>query len=201
MKRYIFIIILLFAISYALYAEMAEVRLETGLPNIPEGPLPAGQELPAYINYLFIFGLGLITVLALGMMMYGGIQYILAAGNVAKVEDAKETITQALLGLGLLLVSYLLLRTINPDLVNLKNPDMTPTKFKGQPPPGVDVVVWLRENYLADEANKTQLQNLSKQPNGTKIATDLIRATKMGNGNLLICDATGNNCTWSEPIK
>lgn len=201
MKKYIFIIILLIIISYVSFTAMAVVRLETGLPNIPGNQLTVGQELPEYINYIFIFGLGLITILALGQMMYGGIQYILAAGNVAKVEDAKETITQALIGLGLLLISYLLLRTINPDLVNLKNPQLAPTKFQGQPPPGVDVVVWLRENYLADEANKTQLQNLSKQPNGTRITTDAIHATKMGNGNLLICDSTGNNCTWSEPIK
>ena len=134
-------------------------------------------------------------------MMYGGIQYILAAGNVGKVEEAKETITQALLGLGLLLMSYLLLITINPDLVNLKNPSFGPTEFKGRIPPGVDVVVWLRENYLADEATKESLKNLSKQPNGTRITTDAIHATKMGNGNLLICDSTGNNCTWSKPIK
>lgn len=133
MKKYIFIIILLFAIGSLLYIYIAkaQVKLETGLPNIPGGQLPAGQELPSYINYLFIFGLGLIAFLALGQMMLGGLTYILAAGNAAKVEDAKETIKQALLGLGLLLVSYLLLRTINPDLVNLRNPNLTPTQFQG----------------------------------------------------------------------
>ena len=130
MKKYIFIIILLLAISFQLYTAKAQVQLETGLPNVPGGQLPAGQELPSYISYLFIFGLGLITVLALGQMMFGGIKYILAAGNVVKVEDAKNTIQQALLGLGLLLVSYLLLRTNNPDLVNLRNPNLTPTQFQ-----------------------------------------------------------------------
>ncbi|MCX6813991.1 MAG: hypothetical protein NT078_02165 [Candidatus Azambacteria bacterium] len=114
---------------------MAQVQLETGLPNVPSSQLPAGQELPSYINYLFIFGLGLITILALGQMMLGGIKYILAAGNAATIEDAKETIKQALIGLGLLLVSYLLLRTINPDLVNLRNPSFIPkTEFQGIPP-------------------------------------------------------------------
>lgn len=198
-----FILFLLFAVCYLLFAvsATAQVQLETGLPNIPGSQLPVGQELPSYINYLFIFGLGLITVLALGRMMYGGIQYILAVGNVAKVEEAKETVTQALIGLGLLLISYLLLRTINPDLVNLKNPNLTPTEFQGQIPPGVSVVDWLRKNYLADKTVNESLKNLSKQPNGTRITTDLIHATKMGNGNLLICDSTGNNCTWSEPIK
>ena len=125
--------ILFFVSCFMFYdSAMAQVRLETGLPGVPGGQLPAGQELPSYINYLFIFGLGLITVLALGQMMLGGIQYILAASNAADKLKAKETIQQALLGLGLLLVSYLLLRTINPDLVNLRNPNLTPTQF--QPP-------------------------------------------------------------------
>ena len=132
-----FILFLLFAVCYLLFAvsAMAQVQLETGLPNIPGGQLPAGQELPSYINYLFIFGLGIIAILALAQMMVGGLTYILAAGNVAKVENAKDTIKQALLGLGLLLVSYLLLRTINPDLVNLRNPNLTPTQFQGLVPP------------------------------------------------------------------
>ncbi len=113
---------------------LAQVKLETGLPNIPGGQLPVGQELPSYINYLFIFGLSLIAFLALAQMMVGGLTYILAAGNVAKVEDAKDTIKQALIGLGLLLVSYLLLNTINPDLVNLRNPNLTPTQFRPSMP-------------------------------------------------------------------
>ncbi len=142
MKKYIFIIILLFAISctllaisYAPYAAMADVKLETALPNMPGAPAPSSG-LPGYINYLFIFGLSLIAFLALTQMMIGGLTYILAAGNVAKVEDAKDTIKQALLGLGLLLVSYLLLRTINPDLVNLREPKLAPPQFQGQVPTG-----------------------------------------------------------------
>lgn len=119
---------------------LAQVQLETGLPGIPGNQLPVGQELPSYIRYLFVFGLSLITIMVLGRMIVGGITYILAAGNAAKVEDAKDIIFQALLGFGVLLVSYLFLRTINPDLVNLRNPNLTPKsfQFKDQPqlPPG-----------------------------------------------------------------
>ena len=125
---------------------LAQVQLETGLPNIPGNRLEAGKELPSYINYLFIFGLGAITILALARMMSGGIQYILAAGNVAKHEEAVNTIQQALLGMGLLLASYLLLKTINPDLVNLRNPNLTPASFTGQNwSPGQSVADWLKK--------------------------------------------------------
>ena len=129
---------ILFFVSYFMFYDLATaagVQLEIGLPNVPGGQLPVGQELPSYINYLFIFGLGLIAFLALAQMMIGGIQYILAASNVVNKVNAKDTIQQALLGLGLLLVSYLLLRTINPDLVNLRNPNLTLTQFQGSAPP------------------------------------------------------------------
>ncbi len=98
-----FILYLLFTICYLLFAvsATAQVRLETGLPTIPATGLTKGQGFPSYINYLFIFGLGLIAFLALGQMMLGGIQYILAASNAADKLKAKETIQQALLGLGL----------------------------------------------------------------------------------------------------
>ena len=133
-KKIIFLILVFsFLIPYSLFLiptpAQAQVKLETGLPGIPASGLPVGQELPSYINYLFIFSLGLVTILALTQMIIGGITYILAAGNAAKMEDAKDMIFQALLGAGLLLVSYLLLRTINPDLVNLRNPNLIPTSF------------------------------------------------------------------------
>ena|SRR3989344_3386106 len=124
-KNYIlclsFIVYCLLFINSAL----AQYTLEVPLPNLSS--VPAGSELPSYIKYLFIFGLGLVTVTALGAMMFGGMQYILAAGNAAKTEEAKAWIQQALFGLGLILVSYLLLNTINPDLVNLRNPNLTPS--------------------------------------------------------------------------
>src|SRR3989338_3628026 len=145
-KKIIFLILVFsFLIPYSLFLiptpAQAQVKLETGLPNIPGNQLPIGQELPSYIKYLFIFGLGLITSLALTQMIIGGITYILAAGNAAKMEDAKDMIFQALLGVGLLLVSYLLLRTINPDLVNLRNPNLIPTSFIPAPtgPTGPEV--------------------------------------------------------------
>ncbi|MBI2446328.1 MAG: hypothetical protein HYV51_00720 [Parcubacteria group bacterium] len=131
------IIVLFFVLCFMFHVSSvaAQVKLETGIPGIPASGLPVGQELPSYINYLFIFSLGLVTILALTQMIIGGITYILAAGNAAKVEDAKDMILQALLGLGILLVSYLLLRTINPDLVNLRNPVLIPTSFIPAPTP------------------------------------------------------------------
>ena len=131
-KKITILAIVLFSIFYLLFsaAALAQYQLETALPKIPGIP-PPSSGLPEYINYLFVFGLGVIGVIALGVMMFGGIQYILAAGNVGKTTEAKEWIYAALTGLGLLLVSYLLLKTINPDLVDLTKPDLTPAQLRG----------------------------------------------------------------------
>lgn len=164
---------------------VAQVKLETGLPNIPDNQLPAGTELPSYINYLFIFGLGAITILALAQMMSGGIQYILAAGNVSQTAEAKNTIQQALLGLGLLLVSYLLLNTINPDLVNLRNPNLTPASFTGQNwSPGQSATDWLKNQ---NDTN-TAAENLSTMPNGTKISVPLGYVEKINENVFWLCN-------------
>jgi hypothetical protein len=113
--------LILFTLSVVfVFPVLAQYQLETKLPNIAGQPDP-GTGLVEYINYIFIFGLGLVTILALGQMMLGGIKYILAAGNASKVEDAKDYIQSALWGLGILLASYLLLNTINPDLVNINS--------------------------------------------------------------------------------
>lgn len=192
----------------------AQTRLDMALPEISGQPAPS-EGLPAFINYLFVFGLGAIALLALAQMMIGGIEYVLAAGNVAKHEDAVDRIQQALIGMGLLLVSYLLLNTINPDLVNLKDPSLKPLLYKGQVPmsmsveeylgklkeSGVDpAYMTLEEKVKFAEKNKTWLESektqtaidtmikdLSEKPNGTYIALPLGHATK-GVNFLTVCN-------------
>lgn len=88
-------------------------------------PLPGGSnELPAeggfsiYARELFWFLLSAAGVLALLMLVIGGVEYVGSAGNTSLLGDAKGRITNALLGLLLALTSWLILNTINPDLVD-----------------------------------------------------------------------------------
>lgn len=99
-----------------------------------EIPIPGAptQELGLieYIKYLYVFALGIVGLTAFGAMVYGGIVYMSSAGNPSLQTEAKDRITNALLGLGLLLISWLILNTINPDLVNLTAPKLTPAKIE-----------------------------------------------------------------------
>lgn len=82
----------------------------------------AGQtsDFVEYIKQIIRFGFAAIGILALFMLSVGAYQYLMAAGNLAKAETARETIGSALLGLVLGLTAFLILRTINPQLVNLQ---------------------------------------------------------------------------------
>ncbi len=75
----------------------------------------------AYIQNFYLFALGLGGVLAVGMIVVGGI--LIATGSVVNQQSkGKEMITGAITGLVLLVGAYFVLKTINPELVSLRSP-------------------------------------------------------------------------------
>lgn len=83
-------------------------------------PLPFADEegkvtIDAYIPGVFNLAIGVAGVLAVLMIIIGGVEYITTDAIQGKT-DGKARIQNALLGLLLALVSYILLHTINPNL-------------------------------------------------------------------------------------
>ena len=117
MKK-IFFIFLLLIIFYSLFFvrfTLADYKIEVAIPGGPA----AGTEvtLTDYIRYIYLFGLSLIGITALGALVYGGFTYMLS-DTITSKDDAKKYIWGAISGLVLALAAYLILNTINPDLVN-----------------------------------------------------------------------------------
>jgi hypothetical protein len=56
--------------------------------------------------------------------MIGGVQYLTSGGNSGSVSRAKERIVDSLLGLILIIGSYVVLGTVNPDLVSFRDMEM-----------------------------------------------------------------------------
>ena len=75
--------------------------------------------LPEIIKYIYMFALGAAGFVALLAILIGAIMYVFSTGNPSKAKDAKDRILSALLGILILLISVLLLRIINPDLINI----------------------------------------------------------------------------------
>jgi len=93
--------------------------------------------LGQYILAIYNYGIGLVAVLAVVMIMFGGYKWIFAAGNASSIGSAKSTIISALVGLALALGSYLLLNTINPALTTFE-PLYTPTPKIGSCPVAIN---------------------------------------------------------------
>ncbi|MBI2674403.1 MAG: hypothetical protein HYX22_01560 [Candidatus Yanofskybacteria bacterium] len=83
-------------------------------PTIPtEGLLGFGQ----LIAMIFTWSLNILGIVVFVMIFFAGFQWFTAAGNTAKVNEAKSRITNAITGALILLAAWIILYTINPDLV------------------------------------------------------------------------------------
>jgi hypothetical protein len=76
-----------------------------------------GATFGEYIAAFYAFFVGMAGILATVMIMYGGVRYVVSRGNPAQISQAKDQITAAITGLVLSLGAYLILLTINPNLV------------------------------------------------------------------------------------
>jgi len=87
---------------------------------------PGGEEIKLGIAdrvarfYNTTIGIG--VILALGIITYGGVLYSVSGGNASRTKNAKDWIWAAIFGLIILLSSFVILDTINPDLTVLKDP-------------------------------------------------------------------------------
>jgi amino acid transporter len=78
------------------------------------------SSFPSYLQAMYRIGIGACFVLGVIMFTWAGIEYIVSESMNTK-EDAKKRINAALIGLAIALVSYILLNTINPDLLKLQD--------------------------------------------------------------------------------
>lgn len=81
--------------------------------------LTSTNDLPDFLAASFNFGLALAAALSVIMIVWGGVEYMLSDSLFSK-DEGKKKIWNAIWGLGLALVSWLILYTINPELLNFK---------------------------------------------------------------------------------
>ena len=101
----------LFLLSLALFVFISlPVQASNLLVDLPGNPQNISQLVASYYKYL----IGAVGILATVIMMFGGLMYIMSAGNASKADNAKTWITSALTGLVLAFASYTILYMINP---------------------------------------------------------------------------------------
>jgi hypothetical protein len=116
------------------------------------------SKTPSFVEYLkgiFVAGVGLAIIFAVIMIIIGALGYVMAAVPSAKSEGKKK-MTDALFGLLILLVSTVILVTINPDLMRT---GLNLTKLG--PPQGLDFEnkpVYCRTGFINNGCYPTKAQ-------------------------------------------
>lgn len=82
----------------------------------------ASSSIAQYLVNIYRFGLGIAGILAVGMIVTGAIYMTVSSSSIDKKSEGRDMITNALIGVALLFGSYILLNTINPELITLKDP-------------------------------------------------------------------------------
>lgn len=125
MKKFL----LLFLVSLTIFISTNNIvlaqtakPLELTYPTVPEATTPTTVEtpLPHYIKYVFNFFIWITGFIALAVLVYAGFRYLTSAGQPAILADTKNQILAALAGILILLSSWLILTTINPQLTQLE---------------------------------------------------------------------------------
>ncbi len=88
-------------------------------PNAFGTTLTNTSSLGDFLSQAFSFGLAIAAALAVIMIVWGGVQ-IMTTDSWSGKSEGKQKIWDAIWGLGLALVSWLILYTINPDILNFK---------------------------------------------------------------------------------
>lgn len=83
-----------------------------------DGPYCRVDWLAQYLAAIYKLAVNVVGILAVVVMMYGGVLWITAGGNAGKIDNAKSWLAAAATGLVLTLASYTILYQVNPDLVN-----------------------------------------------------------------------------------
>ncbi len=88
---------------------------------VPLEPIPGSNtagDFGDYVTAIYRFALWSVGIAAMFMITIGGGMYLTSAGNTSAIGNAKNVITDAIIGLVLALAAWFLLNLINPDIIN-----------------------------------------------------------------------------------
>jgi hypothetical protein len=120
--KFSFILILIFFL-FSLFNSfiLAEERgLEVEYPKIGGEKITTSTTIEEYAAYVFNLSLIIAAIAAFAVLIYGGFRYLTSAGNPLVMDDAKKWIFGGIIGLVLLLCSWLILNIINPEFTQPK---------------------------------------------------------------------------------
>ncbi len=104
-------------IGFCLPATVATTKISIGGQQEFEG-------LAQFIAFVYKYGLSIASVIAVLVIIFAGVQWTISGGNSEAISSAQHKIYGAIVGLIILAAAYTILYTVNPELVNLRPPDI-----------------------------------------------------------------------------
>ena len=151
--------------------------LEVDYPSLPIPGTPAittTTPLPEYLIYMFNLGMVIGFLAVFISLIIGGFLYIISAGRPEVLKNAKVRVFAAIAGLVLLLTTYLIITTINPQL----------GFFRAEPLP--DLGEWPTPEFIETGVFLYETENCSSDPVRYLLSSELkigerIRSVKIVN--------------------
>ncbi len=138
-----------------------QLRMQTNWPRSPLGAgLDVGSTITDLVQYIYEWGIFLGGLAVFIAFLIAGFQYLTSVGNPTLMKESWDRIKSALFGLILLLSSWLILHTINPELTILReikfDPAAVPTvdlvegELLAQPKPCVEAILFRGPNFTEE---------------------------------------------------
>jgi len=129
MKKNSKLFLLIFLVGFILLPETssaANLQLNLDYPSFGGYDLNSNQDLNELVAWFYYFIVAISGIAAFFALIVGGFEWMTSAGNPSRVSSAKERMSSAMLGLVIILASYLILQVINPELTILQLPHLAP---------------------------------------------------------------------------
>mgnify|MGYP001589178805 CR=1 FL=1 len=122
MKKFFFALNIIAGILSPLAFQTSYASTESFLEDVgTESPFSTQAQdqrnLPALIGAIIQIFLSLLAAIFVVLLIFGGYQWMTAAGDSEKAKKAKETITNAIIGLVIIVLSYAITRFVVQGLV------------------------------------------------------------------------------------
>lgn len=118
------------SIQFKPQIELPNIKMSGDVVSFNEKGQGESDLLARYIKGVYNYSLEIGGILAAIILMAGGVLWLTSGGDSGKVSKAKELIFSSITGLVILFSSFMILKTINPNLVEIKGVKMiTPKKI------------------------------------------------------------------------
>ncbi len=132
---------------------------------------PPEPNLPSYVNYIYQFAFWVASFLAVLMIIVGGIQWMSSAASPQQKMAAKNKITRSIIGLVALFAIFVVLRAINPEILELKDTvisEVTPSYNYSGPKTNLDIAMKIQKDvkskFKMDYSSGRNMEGESQTP-------------------------------------